>query len=322
MEIADDVTTVVLHHHHSYYEVKLSFCSSEVLQAVKPYAAVERVCVTPCRHLFTNSSYSGTSRDFDIRVGVHQESALSPLLFITVMEEATKLARGDGPWELLYANDLVLTAESREEVTDMFNKWMEGMKQRGLKINMKKTKLMVTGNEARERIQSGKWPCLRNLRGAQNFVCPRCVQEEGGGDSGDDEDVELEVCWRRYNSSATWEISVSQPDAEIHGRSEVQDGSSSSEVAEMCGVEDLSVELRKRRLRWFGHVRRAEGGVLSDVEEVTVGGQRPVGRPKKKWRKCDGGYEFVGNRTYGTRSPVVESSHRPSNPTLMGKCGH
>ena len=60
----------------------------------------------------------GTSHDFDITVGVHQESALSPLLFITVIKEATKMAQGGGPWELLYADDLVLTSESKEEVTD------------------------------------------------------------------------------------------------------------------------------------------------------------------------------------------------------------
>ena len=45
-----------------------------------------------------------TSRDFDIIVGVHQGSALSLLLFITVMEEATKMAQGGGPWELIYAD--------------------------------------------------------------------------------------------------------------------------------------------------------------------------------------------------------------------------
>ncbi|MPC69476.1 hypothetical protein E2C01_063702 [Portunus trituberculatus] len=34
----------------------------------------------------------------------------------------------------------------------------------------------------------------------------------------------------------------------------------------------------------------------------------------------DGGYESVRNkRTYGTRSPVVESSYRLSNPTINGK---
>ncbi|MPC73190.1 hypothetical protein E2C01_067509 [Portunus trituberculatus] len=53
-------------------------------------------------------------------------------------------------------------------------------------------------------------------------------------------------------------------------------GRSSSEVTEMCGDKDLSVELRKKRLRW------TEGGVLSEVEEVRVGGQWPVGRPKKR----------------------------------------
>ncbi len=47
------------------------------------------------------------------------------------MEEAT---RGDGPWELLYADDLVLTAESEEEVIHMLNRWKEEIEQRGLKI--------------------------------------------------------------------------------------------------------------------------------------------------------------------------------------------
>ena len=65
---------------------------------------------------------AGTSEDFDIRVGVHQGSALSPLLFVTVMEEAHKQAGGEGPWELLYADELVLTARSEEEVSEMFNR--------------------------------------------------------------------------------------------------------------------------------------------------------------------------------------------------------
>ena len=29
----------------------------------------------------------------------------------------------------------------------------------------------------------------------------------------------------------------------------------------MCEVEDLSVKLRQRRLRWFGHVKSIGGGV-------------------------------------------------------------
>lgn len=77
---------------------------------------------------------AGTSEAFNIKIGVHQGSALSPLHFIVVMEKATKLAKGDGPWQLLYADDLVLTAESRGKVADMFNRGKEEMELRGFNI--------------------------------------------------------------------------------------------------------------------------------------------------------------------------------------------
>ena len=41
-------------------------------------------------------------------------------MFIVVMEEATKECRVGDPWEQLYADDLVLTAESREGVEASF----------------------------------------------------------------------------------------------------------------------------------------------------------------------------------------------------------
>ena len=53
----------------------------------------------------------GPSDAFEISVGVHQVSALSPVLFNFVMEEATKECRRGVPWDMLYADDLVLTAE-------------------------------------------------------------------------------------------------------------------------------------------------------------------------------------------------------------------
>ena len=45
---------------------------------------------------------------------------MNPLLFIIVMEEAAKEHRKEGTWKLLFADDLVLIAESREEVLKMF----------------------------------------------------------------------------------------------------------------------------------------------------------------------------------------------------------
>ncbi len=57
------------------------------------------------------------------------------------MLEATKLATGDGPWELLYADDLVLTAESEKEVIHMFNRWKEEMEQKGIENKHGKDKV-------------------------------------------------------------------------------------------------------------------------------------------------------------------------------------
>ena len=52
------------------------------------------------------------SNAFSVRVGVHQGSVISPLLFIIVLEALSKEFREGLPMELLYAHDLVLMAES------------------------------------------------------------------------------------------------------------------------------------------------------------------------------------------------------------------
>ena len=48
-------------------------------------------------------------------MGVHQGSVLSPLLFIIVLEALSREFRAGVPWEDLYADDLVIIADSLEE---------------------------------------------------------------------------------------------------------------------------------------------------------------------------------------------------------------
>ena len=58
------------------------------------------------------------SEDFDVTVGVHQGSVLSPLLFILVLEALSRGFHSDEPrsiltlLELLYADELVIIANS------------------------------------------------------------------------------------------------------------------------------------------------------------------------------------------------------------------
>ena len=61
----------------------------------------------------------GESVEFAVKVGVHQGSVLSPLLFIIVLEALSKKFRTGLPWELFYADDLALLAESKEELLEM-----------------------------------------------------------------------------------------------------------------------------------------------------------------------------------------------------------
>jgi len=86
------------------------------------------------------------SNGFEVKVGMHQGSALSPLLFVMVMEALSTEFRAALPWELLYADDLVVIAET-EHLIKRLNEWKDFMKNRGMRVNMNKTKVMISGEQ-------------------------------------------------------------------------------------------------------------------------------------------------------------------------------
>ena len=55
------------------------------------------------------------SEAFEVKVGVHQGSVLSPMLFIIVLEALSREFLSGVPWEDLYADHLVIIAEWLEE---------------------------------------------------------------------------------------------------------------------------------------------------------------------------------------------------------------
>ena len=62
----------------------------------------------------------GDSMAFNVKVGLHQGSVKSPLLFVIVMEMISKELRAGLPLELLYVNDLILMADSEEIIISGF----------------------------------------------------------------------------------------------------------------------------------------------------------------------------------------------------------
>ena len=82
------------------------------------------------------------SSSFSVKVGVHQGSALSPLLFIMVMDVLTGDVRDGSLMELLYPDDLVLCVESLNDIMDKYERWKNAVEGKGLRFNVDKTKGM------------------------------------------------------------------------------------------------------------------------------------------------------------------------------------
>ena len=78
----------------------------------------------------------GNSKSFEVKVGMHQGSALSPLLFLIVMEAISREFRVALPWELLYVDDLAVIAETEEELIKRLNEWKDNVESKGMRVNM------------------------------------------------------------------------------------------------------------------------------------------------------------------------------------------
>ena len=76
---------------------------------------------------------------FQVKVGLHQGSTLSSFLFYSVMDVLIQDVREKLPWCLLYADEIVLVAESREDLETKLERWRYTLESRGMKISRKKT---------------------------------------------------------------------------------------------------------------------------------------------------------------------------------------
>lgn len=118
---------------------------------------------------------SELSEPFAVKVGVHQGSVLSPLLFITVMDVLSEGVRRGLLFELLYADDLVIIAESMQELEKKYTEWKNSLESKGLRVNVDKTKIMV-GDGAKTVYRSEIDPCsVCGTRVKRNSIkCNRC----------------------------------------------------------------------------------------------------------------------------------------------------
>ena len=62
-----------------------------------------------------------------LRVVVHQGCCLSPLMFIIMMNAISKHVRREVPWNMLYADDLIVADKEEAGIQTRFTDWQRAL---------------------------------------------------------------------------------------------------------------------------------------------------------------------------------------------------
>ena len=69
----------------------------------------------------------------------YQGSALSPFLFAIIMDALTENIRTEpepeAPWQMMFADDVVLCAREKEDREVQLEQWREALEKRGMKMS-------------------------------------------------------------------------------------------------------------------------------------------------------------------------------------------
>ena len=84
----------------------------------------------------------GETEGFDVKVGLHQGSALSHCLLAMVIDRMTDDIKEEAPRAMMFADDIVICSESQEEVEEKLESWINSLERRGMKGNRRKTEYM------------------------------------------------------------------------------------------------------------------------------------------------------------------------------------
>ncbi|KAK3569687.1 hypothetical protein QTP86_002622 [Hemibagrus guttatus] len=162
----------------------------------------------------------GQTEEFKVEVGLHQGSALSPFLFAIVMDQLSEEVRQESPWTMMFADDIVICSESREQVEENLERWRFALERRGMKVSRSKTEYM----------------CVNEREGSGT------VRLQG-------EEVKKVQEFKYLGSTVQ---SNGECGKEVKKRVQAETVSLRKRQESELEVAELKM-LRETRLRWFGH---------------------------------------------------------------------
>ncbi|EYC10880.1 hypothetical protein Y032_0053g2350 [Ancylostoma ceylanicum] len=261
---------------------------------------------------------AGTSPPFEVCVGVHQGSALSPLLFILCMDTISSDLQSTTPWTLLYADDVMIAASTREELQQKVQAWKDRLEQYGMRLNVKKTEYVECGEQTPGTIfvddaEVPKASAFKYLGSRISADGSTLVEAEYRANAAwskwrqvtgvmCDRKVPLKLkskiyrtvvrpvalygaeCWpttlKHEQTLHTMEMRMLRWTQGLTRLDRVRN----DDVRAMFGVAPIVAKMREARLRWYGHVLRSDdNSVAKSAMNITVEGRRPRGRPKTRW---------------------------------------
>ncbi|KAK3573948.1 hypothetical protein QTP86_033005 [Hemibagrus guttatus] len=235
----------------------------------------------------------GQTEEFNVQVGLHQGSALSPFLFAIVMDQLSEEVRQESPWTMMFADDIVICSESREQVEENLERWRFALERRGMKVSRSKTEYMcVNGREGSGtvRLQGEEVKKVQEFKYLGSTVqsngeCGKEVKKRVQAGWNGWRKVSGVLCDRKISARIKGKVyrTVVRP-AMLYGLETVslrKRQESELEVAELkmlrfslgvtrldrirneyirgtAHVGRLGDKVREARLRWFGHVQRRE----------------------------------------------------------------
>ena len=262
----------------------------------------------------------GKTEEFQIRVGLHQGSGLSPFLFIVILDTISDEFRKGTPWDLLFADDLAVAAETEEEMQERWMTWQNGMEGKGLKVNTGKTEVMVSGIKGtKATIKDNKGTTLKQVESFKYLGTT--FNQEGGSEEAirarvraawakwreitgviSDKKMPRKLKTKLYETvirpvltygAECWTMGKKEEQIlettemrmlrRIYGVT-LRDKCRSRDIRKELNVGDIREKVREIRLRWFGHIQRMEReNPVREAMDMVVEGKRPRGRPRRKW---------------------------------------
>ncbi|XP_047543296.1 uncharacterized protein LOC125075632 [Vanessa atalanta] len=237
------------------------------------------------------------TKAIQLRRGVRQGDVISPKLFTNALEDVFKTldwtgcgvnVNGECISHLRFADDIVIIAESLEQLTEMLRSLSDSSRRVGLGMNLDKTKVMFNRHVVPGPIYVEGKP----LEVVSEYTYLGQVIQVGRNNFEKEADRRIRLGWAAFGnlrqvltSSIPQSLKTKRAMERAMLGVSLKDKIRNEIIRKRTGVTDIACKISRLKWQWAGHVcRRTDGRWSRRVLEWRPRiGKRSVGRPPARW---------------------------------------